>query len=97
MSASKGRLDLVTNAAATGNSVIWPGGIGVFMAESAAWGGGSASLQFKGPNGTWIDAGTDTTLTANGGGVFELPPGEIRCAIAGGATGVYATAAHRGD
>lgn len=48
-------------------------------------------LQYKGPNGTAIDAGTDTTLTADGGGVFELPAGQIRASVAT-ATAVYASA-----
>jgi hypothetical protein len=48
-------------------------------------------LQCKGPNGTAQDVGTDTTLTASGGGIFELGAGEIRANIAT-ATGVYAMA-----
>jgi len=73
----------------------WRGGIGLFSAE-ATWGGGTVKLQYKGPNGTAIDAGVDTTLTANGGGLFELPPGNIRASITT-ATAVYASAAHIGE
>jgi hypothetical protein len=80
---------------ATSAAKIWPGGVGIFMAE-ATFGGGSVKLQYKLPNANWIDAGPDTSLTANGGGVFELPPCEIRAAVAT-ATAVYATATHRGD
>lgn len=81
---------LLSNASATGDWVDWPGGRGVFMAE-ATWGGGTVKLQYEGPNGTGIDAGSDTTLTANGGGVFELPGCRIRAHVAT-ATAVYATA-----
>lgn len=95
MPASKGKLTLLSNAAATGSAMVWPGGTGVFMAE-AVWGGGSVSLEYKLPNGAWVAAGPETTLTANGGGVFELPPGEIRAAVSA-ASAVYATATHRGD
>lgn len=95
MSASKGSITLLTNASATGAEKNWPGGTGIFMAE-ATFGGGSVKLQYKLPNGTWQDAGPDTSLTANGGGVFELPPCNIRAAVAT-ATGVYASATHRGE
>lgn len=79
---------LLSNASADGSYVSWPGGRGIFTAE-ATWGGGTVTLQYKGPNGTAIAAGSDTTLTANGGGVFELPAGDIRAAVAT-ATAVYA-------
>lgn len=95
MPSSKGKFVLLSNAAATGSSFAWPGGTGVFMAE-ATWGGGSVSLQYQLPNGAWVAAGADTTLTANGGGVFELPPCNIRAAVSV-ATAAYATATHVGD
>lgn len=95
MSSSKGKITLLNNVAATGSSFVWPGGTGVFMAE-ATWGGGSVSLEYQLPNGAWVAAGPETTLTANGGGVFELPPCNIRASVSV-ATGVYATATHRGD
>jgi len=83
-------IDLLSNVSATGSWFNWPGGRGVFSAE-ATWGGGTVKLQYKGPNGTAVDAGTDTTLTANGGGVFELPACQIRANVAT-ATAVYAFA-----
>lgn len=95
MPASKGKLTLLSNAAATSASFPWPGGVGIFMAE-ATWGGGTVKLQYQTPNSSWVDAGVETTLTANGGGVFELPPCNIRASVAT-ATAVYATATHRGD
>lgn len=81
---------LASNASATGNWFQWPGGRGEFRVE-ATFGGGTVKLQCKGPNGTAQDVGTDTTLTASGGGIFELGAGEIRANIAT-ATGVYAMA-----
>jgi hypothetical protein len=39
-----------------------------------------------------IDAGSDTTLTADGGGNFELPPEQVRAAMTGSPTAVYAVA-----
>ncbi len=81
---------LASNASATGAWFMWPGGRGEFRVEGT-FGGGTVKLQCKGPNGTAQDVGTDTTLTASGGGIFELGAGEIRCNIAT-ATGVYAMA-----
>lgn len=79
---------LLSNASATGAWFPWPGGRGDFRAE-ATFGGGSVTLQCKGPNGTAIPVSSATTLTANGRGTFELGPGEIRAAVAT-ATAVYA-------
>lgn len=96
MSSSKGKHQLLSNASATGGEFIWQGGRGHFAAV-ATWGGGTVKLQYLGPNGTtWIDAGPDTTLTADGGGNFELPPCRIRANVAT-ATAVYAHAVHIGD
>lgn len=81
---------LASNASATGSWFSWPGGRGEFRVE-ATFGGGTVKLQCKGPNGTAQDVGVDTTLTADGGGIFELGAGEIRCNISV-ATGVYAMA-----
>jgi hypothetical protein len=81
---------LASNASATGSWVPWPGGRGEFRVEGT-FGGGTVKLQCKGPNGTAQDVGTNTTLTASGGGIFELGAGEIRANIAT-ATGVYAMA-----
>lgn len=81
---------LASNASATGAWFMWPGGRGEFRVE-ATWGGGTVKLQCKGPNGTEQDVGVNTTLTADGGGIFDLGAGEIRCYI-DTATGVYAMA-----
>ena len=83
-------LTLLSNASATGSAVAWPGGRGLFSAE-ATWGGGTVKLQFKSANGTWIDVGTASTLTANGIVGFELPMCQIRIDVTT-ATAVYAYA-----
>lgn len=80
---------LASNASATGSWFAWPGGRGEFRVEGSF--PGTVKLETKGPNGTAMDVGTAVTLTANGGGIFELGAGEIRCNIAT-ATGVYAMA-----
>ena len=87
------RVDLLSNATATGSSVTWPGGRGSFVV-AGTFGGATVSLQLLGPNGTtWITAGTYTTLTAEGIGNFDLPQGRIRAAVTGGPpSGLYAIA-----
>jgi hypothetical protein len=82
-------ITLVSNASATGSWFPWPGGRGEFRVDGTF--PGTVKLQCKGPNGTAQDVGIDTTLTAAGGGIFELGAGEIRCDIAT-ATAVYAMA-----
>lgn len=80
---------LLSNASATGTPTTWAGGRGVFCAVGT-FGGGSVTLQYLGPDGsTWLTAAT--ALTANGLIAFELPPGQIRAAVAT-ATAVYANA-----
>ena len=80
---------LLDNASATSSPAQWGGGRGVFCAV-ATWGGGSVALEYLGPGGaSWITVGT--ALTANGLAAFELPPGQIRAAVAT-ATAVYARA-----
>jgi len=80
---------LASNASATGDWFMWPGGRGEFRVEGTF--PGTVKLQCKGPNGTAQDVGTDTTLIAAGGGIFELGAGEIRADI-DTATAVYAMA-----
>jgi hypothetical protein len=92
MAASAG-FQLLSNATATGSQFNWPGGIGVF-AVVATFNGSTIKLQFVGPDAsTLVDAGTATTLTANGAGVFYLPPCLIQATVTGGPpAGAYATA-----
>jgi len=74
-------ITLALNAAATGNSITWPGGPGVFSAE-ATWGGGNVVLQTLTPYGTWMAVGADGTLLANGMVGFILPANaQVRVAI----------------
>ena len=89
-------LTLLQNASATGSAFAWRGGSGTFSAVGT-YNSGTVKLQFLGPdNTTWIDVGSDTTLTANGGGNFELPPAQIRAAVTGSPSAIYAQAvSHR--
>ena len=80
---------LASNASATGAWFMWPGGRGEFRVEGSF--PGTVKLECKGPNGTAQDVGTNTTLTASGGGLFELGAGEIRAAV-DTAPAVYAVA-----
>jgi hypothetical protein len=82
-------LTLASNASADGSAAFWDGGHGLFTAE-ATWGGGSAKLQFKSGNGTWLDL-PSITLSANGTKEFYAPAGQIRVSITT-ATAVYAYA-----
>lgn len=69
----------------------WQGGKGSFLAK--ATGAGTITLQVKLPDDTtYVAVGTDTTLTANGGGNFELPRCRLKVAVSG-FTNVYARAA----
>jgi len=83
--------NLITNGAASSGKVAWQGGMGVFSVVGT-FNGATVKLQFVGPDGTTlVDAGVGTTLTANGAGVFYLPPCPIQATITGGPpTGVYA-------
>lgn len=83
---------LLTNASATGAQAVWPGGIGLFSCIGT-FGGATVSLQFVGPDqSTLITAGTNTTLTAAGAGVFYLPPCRVQATVTGGApSGLYAS------
>lgn len=86
-------MKLLSNDSATAGSSRWPGGTGVFSA-CGTFGGATVKLQYLGPDGvTWIDMGTDTTLTAAGGGLFVSPSVDIRAAVSGGApSGLHASA-----
>ncbi len=82
---------LLSNASATGSAVPWPGGKGAVMLAGTV-GGATITLQILGPDGTtWLTGAT--ALTAVGVGVIELPCGQIRALVAGGApSGLYAVA-----
>lgn len=66
------------------------GGAYAMDATSASWGGGTATLQRLGPNGSsWITADTAAVITAANGttGAMALPGGTYRVTVAT-ATGV---------
>lgn len=90
------RVDLLTNAAATGTDLSWRGGKGLFTVEATAFGGDTVKLQVLCRNGNWVDvknqASAAVALTSNGMVPFELPACRIRASMTGTATGVYATA-----
>jgi len=89
-----GSVILLANASATGNGVTWPGGDGEFVV-AGTFGGATVALEVLGPDGTtWINAGSDGTLTAAGVCAFSLAQGQIRASVTGGTpSGIYATAA----
>jgi hypothetical protein len=59
-----GAVSLLANATVTGAGVTWPGGTGVFTA-AGTFGGTIVALEVLGPDGaTWLNAGSDGTLTA---------------------------------
>jgi len=49
---------------------------------SGAFAGGTVKLQHK-IGSTYVDIGPDTTLTANGGGLFTSPVSDIAVAVTG--------------
>lgn len=95
-------VQLLTNAAATSAARQWPGGAGV-LTVSGTFGATSATLEYRGPDDTtWLPikamdpAGVQTTVALTAAGMigFELPPGEIRVVLTGGApAAMYARAA----
>ena len=82
----------MTISAANGatEDVNWQGGEGNFVAQGGGgsnFDGGSVALQFSVDGGaTWINVGTDTTFTANGGGIFKAPVCKLRGKMTGGTT-----------
>ncbi len=89
----KSPVTLLSNAAATGAGVKWPGGRGNFGVDGT-FSGSTVQLEALGPDGTnYVLVGTDVQLTAEGMGNFELPEGLIRAAVSGGPpSGIYAVA-----
>lgn len=78
---------LLENAGAgNGADCVFNGGKAAFLAE-ATWGGGSAKLQVKLPNGSYADV-SSVTLSANGMVITELPMGIYR-AVTATATAAY--------
>lgn len=82
---------MMTKSAVTSPAIYWAGGIGVFLA-SGTFGGATVALSFISPDGTVLAAGTNTTFTAAGAGVFYLPACTIEAVVSGG-SGVLVSAA----
>ena len=60
------------------------------FAVAGTFAGATVKLQHK-IGSTYVDLGPETTLAANGGGLFVTPIGELRVAISGGAAGFSVT------
>lgn len=87
-------LVFMTASAVSSSQKTWVGGIGDFVCVGT-WNGATVTLQFLGPDGTTlVTAGTATTLTANGAGVFYLYRGLMQATItgAGGSTSLSCSA-----
>lgn len=72
----------------TSPQIMWPGGVGSFDCVGT-WNGATVTLQVVGGDGTSLEnAGTATTLTANGNGVFYWRRGLMQATVtgAGGST-----------
>ena len=85
---------LLSNASATGAQQTWPGGEGKFHCVGT-FGGASVTLSFLADDGTtFVPFGADTTLAANGVGVFYGKEGDIIKAVVSGGppSGLYASA-----
>lgn len=89
---------LITNGAASGSAVDWPGGLGTFSVYAGTFSGATVKLQWSMDDGTTyqdVDRSGDTyvTFTAVGSGNFDLPPCKIKGVISGGPpSGIYAKA-----
>ena len=66
-------------------TIAWPGGEGTFLTQDTAAGTyGTFTLQYSMDGGTtWTAVSTDTTLTASGGGNFQLPNVLLRGDLSG--------------
>lgn len=79
--------ELLTGAVTPTSGVTkdWGGGPGILFV-SGTFGGATVSLQVMGPKGDlWFDVGPECTKTAPGIGGFDLPAGNIRAVVSGGA------------
>ena len=77
------QLEVTLSADGNTSVVDWIGGEGFFVAQGT-FGGGTLTLKYTTDGGTTYTAvGTDTTLTASGGGYFTLPLCSLRATLAG--------------
>lgn len=91
-------LTLLSNAAATGAAVRWPGGRGTFIVDGS-FDGGTVTLSVISPDGSsYVSVGDDAALTAEGVVNFDLPPTLIKAVVSGGSpNALYATATKIGE
>jgi hypothetical protein len=81
---------LNTTVTANGDTLVpdWNGRLGAFLV-AGTFDGATVKLQHK-IGSTWVDLGSDTTVTADGGGQFITPQAELRVNVssAGASTSV---------
>lgn len=81
---------LLSSATASGAGVQIPRGEYAFAAYGT-FGGATASLERLLPDGTWLACGAESTLTARGQCIVDLPGGVYRTSLTGGSpTGMNA-------
>lgn len=87
---------LLINGSATGNPVAILGGEYIVYFDGTL-SGATVSLQVQSPNGSWMDVEVFTgnkisyTVTPRSQTGIDLPAGNVRCALTGGApSGIYA-------
>lgn len=84
------RLDLLSNASATGSYADVVGGRYIWAAEGT-WSSATLQLQSKGPNGTAIDI-TGASLTANGFIEVMIADGsQVRVSVTGSPSAMYSS------
>ncbi|MGH8220892.1 MAG: hypothetical protein ACREUT_20345 [Steroidobacteraceae bacterium] len=85
------RVQLLKDAAATGNGLDWPGGRALFSVLGT-FGGATVTLQYLGPDDvTWVEVATAAALTAAGNVLVDVPAGLVRAAVTSGPpSGLYA-------
>lgn len=83
---AKNYIDETISGNDTTEVIDWAGGTGVMLCQGTFT---AASLEYSLDGGsTWTDVGTDTELTAAGGGVFTLCACKIRVDVTGTTTTV---------
>jgi len=94
------RLDLLSDASASGDAKHWPGGDAQF-AVVGTFDGATVQLSVLGPDGTtWLPVGDYTTMTAAGVANCVLPNGcQVKAEVSGGTSpsGLYASLVSIGD
>jgi hypothetical protein len=84
-------LVLLSNASANGSAAgVQPGRYA--FAVDGTFNSGTVKLQIQSPDGSsWIDIGNDATLSAEGACLVDLPGCQVRAAITGSPSALYAT------